>query len=289
MILKNNITKYIKNIQENINVENNINLIKKELIETPLYLEDIIDDYSENFTIQDIISLLQNYKPKILNPKKDKKELETIFNKILEMEFKQNEHLLIYCEIIESSFNLDFQFFDFLLSFDEEKYELSFELFHSLWKEQDFLRVNEYPDINPEHKEKVVDAIDAIYNFPLGGRYIKKHYDHLYSLFTHIHPDLFDLISVKENPEYIYCSVYNYEPLILDPINDKDKLKDLYNDLIEYNEKQHSQSEMIEYLDISFKPFNSDYIFYPEEFEEDREEPFTFEEFYQLWLDKKLK
>ena len=105
-------------------------------------LKYIIENIEQYKDVETNLTLLKNYKPKILNPQKDKKELKAIFDKILTMEFTAQEHLLIYCEIIEKSFDLKFEFLDFLFSFDEEKYELSFKLFYTLWEENDFLRVN---------------------------------------------------------------------------------------------------------------------------------------------------
>lgn len=135
-------------------------------------------------------------------------------------------------------------------------------------------------------RNKIIEAIEKCRSFDADW---ELNYDNLKSLIPEIHPDFYDLSQSCEESEVIYDKIIGYKPLILDPIKDKEKLKLFYNNIIDCKEDNYSCNEMEHFLELAFKNFNSDYIFYPEEIEEDREESFSFEEFYQLWLDKKIK
>jgi hypothetical protein len=97
----------------------------------------------------------------------------------------------------------------------------------------------------------------------------------------YINPNIYKLIQEKTIEE-VYHLIIDYKPIILNSINDKQKLKKLYNDCLNYNEEKFSCEEMLYLLELAFgNKFNSDYLYYPEEIENDREIPFSFEEFYQ--------
>lgn len=132
------------------------------------------------------------------------------------------------------------------------------------------------------------DIIEIIERLSYMDEYWEENIELLGKKIQHVHPDIYELLQ-SNSIEEIYELVVNYKPLILNPINDKKQLEDLYNDSINYNQEKFSCEEMIYFLELAFGEFNSDYIYSPSNIEEDREEPFSFEEFYQLWLDKKLK
>lgn len=105
----------------------------------------------------------------------------------------------------------------------------------------------------------------------------------LESIIDHVHPDIMNLLENLDVDD-VYQKVINYKPLILDPISDKDKLKELYNNCLNQNEEKYSCEEMLYFLTLAFgKKFNSDYLYYPNEIVKEKDEPFSFEEFYSIW------
>jgi hypothetical protein len=134
-------------------------------------------------------------------------------------------------------------------------------------------------------KNKIIKIIDNLSEIDENW---EKNLSLLQKEIQYIHPDIYEFVQI-ESSEVIYDKIIGYKPLILDSIKDKILLKEFYNNASNYNEDQYSSEEMIYFLELSFGSFNTDYIYSPSQIEKYREEPFTFEEFYQLWLDKKLK
>lgn len=129
-------------------------------------------------------------------------------------------------------------------------------------------------------KENILNILKDLENFDENW---DDNIEKLESLIDHVHPDIMTLLENLEVEE-VYEKVINYKPLILNPISDKNKLEELYNNCLNYNEEQYSCEEMLYFLTLAFgNKFNSDYLYYPSEIIEGKEEPFSFEEFYTLW------
>lgn len=80
---------------------------------------------------------------------------------------------------------------------------------------------------------------------------------------------------------------------VLNPILDKYKLQDIYNELL-INKENHSESERSRLIFIVKNSFNietdvEDLLNNPEKVLKERTEPFTFEEVYYLWLKSLIK
>ena len=129
-------------------------------------------------------------------------------------------------------------------------------------------------------KENILNILKDLENFDENW---DDNIEKLESLIDHVHPDIMTLLENLEVEE-VYEKVINYKPLILNPISDRNKLKELYNNCLNYNEEQYSCEEMLYFLTLAFgNKFNSDYLYYLSEIIEGKEEPFSFEEFYSLW------
>lgn len=139
-------------------------------------------------------------------------------------------------------------------------------------------------------KEKIIEIIEKCSSYDYDW---DSSYQELKTILTHVHPEFYELTQSVYSAEEIYDIIKDYKPLILDPIKDKNLLKEKYNMLLDIESfpENESMEVLFETFELSFNletPF-SQFIFCIEDLFEEQEEPFTFEEFYKLWLDKKLK
>ena len=97
-------------------------------------------------------------------------------------------------------------------------------------------------------KENILNILKDLENFDENW---DDNIEKLESLIDHVHPDIMTLLENLEVEE-VYEKVINYKPLILNPISDRNKLKELYNNCLNYNEEQYSCEEMLYFLTLAF-------------------------------------
>jgi hypothetical protein len=137
-------------------------------------------------------------------------------------------------------------------------------------------------------KEKIIEAIEKCRSFDSDWDF---NYDNLKLYIPKIHPYFYELSQSCIDSEVIYDKIINYKPLVLNPKIDKQRLKKKYELVcnIECFPEEELMAVICETIELSFQVDSFyEFIFCIEELYPDREELFTFEEFYQLWLDKKL-
>ena len=116
-------------------------------------------------------------------------------------------------------------------------------------------------------------------------------YKLLSNFYKHIHPDFYALCESNLTTEEIIQKLDSYKPTIYDPISDIDKLKILYENIIQNKTNDASIEDMLYTIQVSFNLSESisDCIYYPDEIEQDRESPFTFDEVISLIKNGVLK